>query len=164
VSSDRKLASNCRNARLSAGPRTVASRARAARNAFRHGLAIPLTRDPVTSPEIERMAAALAGPSPSPYRLEQARIVAESELELRRVRAHRKALLERQAAELAVHRCSEDDRACFEPEQLHGEREAVAVAAALPELEKLERYERRARSRRKRAMRWLAYTRVIIEG
>jgi hypothetical protein len=163
VISDRKLASNRRNARLSTGPRTTASRARAVRNAFRHGLAIPLTRDPATSAEIEPIAAAFAGPSPSPYRLEQARIAAEAELELRRVRAYRKSLLDRNAVKLAADRAEHDADPRLAPE-LEGERVAIAVAVALPELEVLERYERRARSRRRKAMRWLVYTSGLLEG
>jgi hypothetical protein len=158
VISNRKLASNRKNARRSTGPRTIASRARAARNAFRHGLAIPLTRDPVTSAEIERVAARLAGPAASPYRLEQARVAAEAELDLRRLRAHRTAVLDRKAAELAMCRPEHADPRAAE---LDSNREAIAIAAALPDLATLERYERRARSRRRRATRWLAYTSIL---
>src|SRR6266508_2917173 len=59
-------------------------------------------RDPIASAELKRLAAALVGRSPSPYRLDQARIAAEAEVEVRRVRAHRKALLDRKAVELAA--------------------------------------------------------------
>ena len=144
--SDRKIAANRRNARRSTGPRTAATKARASRNALRHGLAIPLSRDPLTSAEIDRLAAALAGRSPTPARLEQAHIAAEAEFELLRVQAHRKSLLHRKAVALATNR------------------EAIALVAALPELEALERYERRAVSRRKRAMRWLTYTAITTTG
>jgi hypothetical protein len=160
VISNRKLTSNRKNARRSTGPRTIASRARAARNAFRHGLAIPLTRDPVTSAEIERLAARLAGPAPSPYRLEQARVAAEAELDLRRLRAHRTAVLDRKAAELAMCRPEHADQRAV-PAELDSNREAIAIAAALPDLATLERYERRARSRRRRATRWLMYTSIM---
>jgi hypothetical protein len=162
VISDRKIAANRKKARRGTGPRTAATKARAARNAFRHGLAISLTRDPVISAEIERLAATLVGRSPTLYRLEQARVAAEAEFELRRVRAHRKALLDRKAVELAAHRPDHDEQRS-ETVALDGEREATAIAAALPELEALEPYERWARSRRKRAIRWLVYT-SIVEG
>jgi hypothetical protein len=160
VISDRKHASNRRNARRSTGPRSAAAKARTARNAFRHGLAIPLTRDPAASAETQRLAAALVGLSSSSYRLEQARVAAEAELELRRVRAHRKALLDRKAAELATQRPVRADELSA-PAELGGEPEATAIAAALPDLATLERYERRARSRLRRAMRWLVHTSIL---
>ncbi len=160
--SERKIAANRSNARRSTGPRTAATKARAARNALRHGLAIPLARDPVASAEVDRLAAALVGRSPTPARLEQACIAAEAECEVRRVRAHRKSLLDRKAAELAAHEPDEDQRS--EPLVLDGRYEASALAAALPELQALERYERRAASRRKRAMRWLMYTTATTNG
>ena len=160
--SDRKLAANRSNARRSTGPRTPAGVARAARNAMRHGLAIPLARDPVACAEVERLAAALVGRYLSPARLDQARIAAEAEFELRRVRVCRKALLDWKAAELAAHEPDDDPRS--DPVAFYGKHEASALAAALPELEALERYERRAVSRRKRAMRWLTYTAITTTG
>ena len=158
----RQIAANRRNARRSTGPRTPAGVKRAARNALRHGLGIPLARDPLACAEIDRLAAALVGRCPTPARLEEARIAAEAEFELRRVRGHRKALLNRKAAELAAHEPDEDQRS--EPLVLDGRYEASALAAALPELQALERYERRAASRRKRAMRWLMYTTATTNG
>jgi len=162
VISDRKIAANRRNARRSTGPRTAATKARAARNALRHGLAIPLARDPVASAEVDRLAAALVGPSPTPARLEQVRIAAEAECEVRRVRAYRKSLLDRKAVELATHQLDDGQRS--ESVAFAGKREAIALACALPELKALERYERRALSRRRRAMRWLVYSNLLAEG
>src|SRR5262245_35747297 len=116
----RQVAANRRNAQRSTGPRTAAAKARTARNARRHGLAIPLARDPAACVESERLAAALVGRSVTPARLEQARVAAEAELELRRVRAYRKALLDRKAAELAVHRPAHADQHAA-PADLGGE-------------------------------------------
>jgi hypothetical protein len=162
MASHRQITANRRNAQRSTGPRTAAAKARTARNARWHGLAIPLARDPAASVEVERLAAALVGGSPNPARVEQARIAAEAEFELRRVRAHRKSVLNRRSAELAARR--DDGNECSEPPTFDRSVQASAFAAALPELESLARYERRALSRRRRAMRWLMYTSILIEG
>jgi len=76
-------------------------------------------------------------------------MAAEAELELLRVRAHRKFLLDRKAVELAASRPGDDPRS--EPIAVDGMRQ-VPSPPLCPELEALERYERRAASRRKRAM------------
>jgi hypothetical protein len=86
MTSARRIAANRANARRSTGPRTAAGRARSARNALRHGLSTPLTRD------VGLHAAALAlarrlvdegGP------VELARAVAEATVEVWRVRRRR---------------------------------------------------------------------------
>src|SRR6266487_3408778 len=129
MSSHRQIAANRRNARRSTGPRTPAGVKRAARNALRHGLTIPLARDPVACAEVNRLAAALVGPCPSPARLEQARIAAEAEFELRRVRAHRKSLLDRKAVALAAHQ--HDENRHSQPVVFDNQRGGIAIAAAL---------------------------------
>ena len=152
-----QIAANRKNARRSTGPRTAASKARVSRNALWHGLGIPVTRDPEVSAEIDRLAAALAGPAPTPAAIEQARIAVEAQFELLRVRAHRRALINCKAAELAANH----------PATATGERsgsEASSIVGVLSSLEALERYERRAESRRKRAVRWLIYTGTTTNG
>ena len=57
-------------------------------------------------------------------------MAAEAELELLRVRAHRKFLLDRKAVELAASRPGDDPRS--EPIAVDGNHEASALAAALP--------------------------------
>ena len=44
------------NARASTGPKTAIGKARVARNALRHGLSVPVVRDPALAPEIEALA------------------------------------------------------------------------------------------------------------
>jgi hypothetical protein len=157
MASVRQIAANRKNARGSTGPRTAATKARVSRNALRHGLAIPITRDPKVSAEIDQLALTLAGPAATPVTIEQAHIAVEAQFEILRVRTHRCALIDLRAAELAANH----------PATATGERsgsEASSIVGVLPSLEALERYERRAVSRRKRAIRWLIYTAMTTTG
>src|SRR5262249_23739510 len=144
------------------GPRTMANKARAAQNSTRHGLSRSIVFTAETSTELERLALALVGSRRDPIALEQARIAAEAELELQRVRAYRQWVFKKNIRPMnwwcppvrVRHRGS------LAP---NGARHEVAdVSGAVPQLSMLERYERRALSRRKRAMRWLMYTEVLF--
>jgi hypothetical protein len=95
MTSDKKIAASRVNGKKSRGPRTLAGKSRASRNALRHGLAI-ITRDnPAIFPEIERIAVAICGGDTNPLLFEQALMIAESEIVLRCVRAERVCLIER---------------------------------------------------------------------
>ena len=162
MTSDRKLAASRRNAARSTGPRTSLGKARASRNALRHGLAVSLAREPSTSTEIERLARAIASNESSPASLYYARIAAEAELEIKRVRAGRIALINQT---YLIDRYPKPERVMAGEEGtvnpmkllIQGEPERVIVAftQAVPELAKYDRYENRALSRRKRALRAL---------
>jgi hypothetical protein len=93
VTSDRKIQANRANARQSRGPKTSRGRARAAKNAFRHGLNLPVRLDPALSVEIETLARQIAGPAADIQMLECARSIAEAQCELRRVRSARHKFL-----------------------------------------------------------------------
>src|SRR4051812_28941091 len=56
MATDRQIAANRRNGALSRGPKTAAGKARSSRNALKHGLAIPITRDRATRRKIRRAA------------------------------------------------------------------------------------------------------------
>jgi hypothetical protein len=99
VTSDRKVESNRENAGASTGPKTARGRARAARNALRHGLSLPLSSNPVLSEEMEALAREIAGTDANAEIQELARRVAEAQIDLRRVRCARHQFLTRTLAD-----------------------------------------------------------------
>jgi hypothetical protein len=86
LSSDRKIKANRANARASTGPKTAQGRARASRNAFRHGLSLPICYDAALLEEVETLARELAGTNTNAKIQEVGRRVAEAQVDLRRVR------------------------------------------------------------------------------
>lgn len=99
--SARRLRANRANARLSTGPRSRDGKARASRNALRHGLSLGSGALPELAPEIARLAAELAGPGAQQAQLERARAVAEAQFDLVRIRRLRHSLIDAVLAELA---------------------------------------------------------------
>jgi hypothetical protein len=95
MTSQRKITANRRNSRNSCGPRTAAGKARASRNAQRHGLAAITHRLPVPSGEAERLARAICGEDEDPALFAQAVAIAENELALRAVRERQVECVER---------------------------------------------------------------------
>jgi hypothetical protein len=93
VTSTRKISANRANARASTGPKSALGRARAARNALRHGLNLPVYSDPALCEEVEALARAIAGTDANVEIQELARRVAEAQSDLRRVRYARHQLL-----------------------------------------------------------------------
>lgn len=133
MTTNRKIASNRKNAQKSTGPRSEAGRRRSRANALRHGLAIAIGSDPSFGSEIETLAVALEPGKDKQSFGDFARQFAEAEIDLLRVRKIRasqfKAIVGNPDA----------------PPEVHSELNE--------NLAKLERYERRAYSRRKRALR-----------
>jgi len=93
LTNDRKINANRANARASTGPQSVQGRARAARNAFRHGLSLPVCSDPVLSEEVEALARKIAGTDATVEIQQLARRIAEAQVDLRRVRDARHQVL-----------------------------------------------------------------------
>jgi len=91
--SNRKIKANRANARASTGPKTARGRTRAARNAFRHGLNLPVHSDPALCEEVEALAREIAGTGANAEIQELARRVAEAQIDLGRVRFARHQLL-----------------------------------------------------------------------
>jgi hypothetical protein len=141
----RQIAANRRNGALSRGPKTAAGKARSSRNALKHGLAIPITRDRSTARKIQRAARQMA-PSAVEDSIRNAQIVAEATFELARVRAAFEAVVARMSTSHRSNAGSGDTCST-------GSGKSAASIRTLAELDKLDRYERRAFSRRRRALR-----------
>ena len=144
MATDRQIAANRRNGALSRGPKTAAGKARSSRNALKHGLAIPITRDRATARKIQRAARQMA-PSAVGDSIRNAEIAAEATFELARVRAVFEAVVARMSIS---HASVGPDATCDT-----GPGKCAVPIRTWAELDKLDRYERRAFSRRRRALR-----------
>jgi len=154
MSSNRRRAANRRNAIHSTGPRSAQGKARASRNALKHGLAARIAYDSKQGEAVERLAEAIAAEYSDHAELGLVRAVAEADLDLRRVRTHRAALLDTAAVMEKLETASRNlDKASDDsvPPQSY----ITAMMKTLDQLATLERYERRAFSRRNRLLREL---------
>ena len=147
MTSPAKIAANRRNARRSTGPRSAAGKARARRNAFRHGLTTPASLDHVAMDRIDNLVDALTIDVHSQLQFQLATVAAEAQAEIERVRHTKVNLVNRASAQLR----EEGGRLLSA-----GERAALAFAGKTEILMACERYERRAISRRNRALHALA--------
>jgi hypothetical protein len=177
-----RLAANRKNALRSTGPKSPSGKQRAARNALKHGLAVPVGADPSLRDRIEALSRLIAGAGAAAARVALARRVAEAQVDLDRVRAARFALLAHSVdvgtCDLAGMRPCVQDLAAATPAALgdrpagqgemplqarSGLRSAGAVLHDVSRLlARLERYEARALSRRRSAVR--AFGAARIEG
>jgi hypothetical protein len=167
MTSDRKIRANRANARFSTGPKTIRGRARAAQNARRHGLSVPVWSDPALGNEVDAIARKVAGPNATPEIQELARLVAETQVDLRRIRSVRHQLLSRSWKDKGLVMAQDKPRlisgdmtsgtaADLAPSTVQGmEKLAVVLTDEAKQLLTLDRYERRATSRRKFAIRAL---------
>jgi hypothetical protein len=85
----RKLQANRLNARASTGPRSEVGKLRSARNARRHGLSVPVWSDPELSADAKILALEIAGLDAAPELRRLAQVIAESQIDLKRVRQAR---------------------------------------------------------------------------
>jgi hypothetical protein len=126
MTSFKQIAANRRNATRSTGPVTAQGKARASRNAQRHGLSVPVHRTSAVAADIGEFALQLVVDSASRTELDVARAASEGQLELVRIRREKHLLLE-----ILMSGVSSPD---------------------MQAIRHLDRYERRAKSRRKRAL------------
>ena len=85
MTSELKIKVNRANSRASTGPRTRSGRARAARNALRHGLSLPICSDPVLLEQLEALAREIAGGDTNQEIQQSARLIAEAQIDVLRV-------------------------------------------------------------------------------
>jgi hypothetical protein len=136
----------------SKGPRTAQGKLRSSRRAFRHGLSIPVLASSGLSKQVEDLARKIVGKKTSMDLLELARMVAEAQIDLARIRRTRHESLLRALAQKkkTARALSEQDDAAA----------AIRVLSQLRIHRRLARHERRALSRRKSAMRAFDAARV----
>ena len=96
MTSAKKVAANRMKGRKSRGPRTAPGKARASRNARRHGLAAFNSKDdPAMTEQIAQMVDAICAGDDDPLLRQQAAMIAESQLWLSCVKAEKVARIER---------------------------------------------------------------------
>jgi hypothetical protein len=140
MTSARKIAANRANGRASRGPKTIQGKRRSSKNALRHGLSLPVSDDPRFQSDIQALAREIAG-ADDPCLVEQARHVAQAQIDLARIRRLRHEL-SMYADKVAPDGAADQPNAVLSPELLE-------------QLIKLDRYERRTLSRRKTVIRRL---------
>ncbi len=178
MTSDRRRRANQANAKSSTGPKTAAGKTRAAQNALRHGLNVSVLSDPGLAPEVEAMARKISRPYADGETLEQARRIAEAQVDLNRVRDGRRRLIKGFLADpnyqplpvlrhqLRLSKMKDrvdlgrvpykiveiEGMTCPRPLEVE-EKLAAILGERVSQLAALDRYERRAWSRRKFAIR-----------
>src|SRR5258708_28510515 len=67
MATDKQIAANRANCKRSTGPKTPAGQLKSSRNAFRHGLSLPLSADPQTQANIQAVAGGVTGDRAPPH-------------------------------------------------------------------------------------------------
>ena len=151
MATERQIAANRKNALRSKGPSSRAGLARAARNAYRHGLAAAPAASVLH--EVEQLAKEIADLSAGYVRHTIAWQAAYATIDLARARQAKIAIFNRAViAETTEVRDSTSKGTSPAPGVDATSRTARALRRALPDLVKLDRYEARALARRNQAL------------
>jgi hypothetical protein len=143
MTSERKAQANRANAKNSTGPKTARGKVRAAGNARRLGLSVPVLADNVLSEQVAALTRAIAGEASDGNSFELARRIAEAQIDLQRVRQARHQFFADRLKDLG-HASSP----YLDPHKL-----AAILVQHSKEIKAIDRYEQRALSRRRFAIR-----------
>jgi hypothetical protein len=160
---ERQIAANRRNSRMSTGPTSRNGKRRSARNALKHGLSVPT--DPAS--DDVRALASLLSPAPASARIAALAVEAARRIiDFDRVKEAHQHLYSRLGSSPILMTSPTQPRvepsglakiaASFIKELQHPTAAPLTIADVAKQLDKLARYERRALSLRERALRELA--------
>jgi hypothetical protein len=93
MASEKQIAANRANAQKSTGPKTAAGRSKSGRNAFRHGLSLPMEIDGDVSAKIEALVEVLVSNNLDTDRQLAIAEIAQAQLELLQIRKVRAQML-----------------------------------------------------------------------
>ncbi|MBM1171011.1 hypothetical protein [Microvirga arabica] len=139
------MSANRANAQRSTGPRSATGKAQSRLNAWKHGLAIPVSASPEWSCEVARLARLIAGETENnPGILDAAARVAEASISVIRVRQMKATFFDILFRNMSVVECG--------------------IEMFGKSLDRLDRYERRALSQRRTAIRALNEVRAAVRN
>jgi hypothetical protein len=143
MTSPAKAEANRRNAQRSTGPRSAAGKARTARNAYQHGLSLPISDDQSLR-DVAELMDALKLEFDAAGHAELVLRAAEGQIELQRARRLKADLLNQEAKRAGATALPLEERV------------AEAFVRTVGKLPAFERYEARALSKRRGALRKLS--------
>lgn len=157
--SQAKKEANQRNAKASTGPRTRSGKATSSRNSRRHGLATTISKDPIWSYEVHKLAKVFVPEGENDARGNEIRTLLTAMMDVMRVQAARNELwtitLMRQSLATqddGIVRAREAGGLLRAHRLTSDELEGIVALEVLPQIVRLERYQRRAEAHLRRML------------